>query len=66
LLTYIQYSSRVASHIAKQRQVHKLRHVVSELVKFMINDGLSWLPDPDIDWRACPYRVARRASLAVA
>ena len=31
----IQYSSRVASHIARQRQVHKLRHVVSELVKLM-------------------------------
>ena len=31
----IQYSSRVASHIAKQRQIHKLRHVVSELVKFI-------------------------------
>ena len=34
----IQYSSRVASHIAKQRQVHKLRHVVSELVKFIPED----------------------------
>jgi NTE family protein len=31
----IQYSSRVASHIARQRQVHRLRHVVSELVKRM-------------------------------
>jgi NTE family protein len=31
----IQYSSRVASQITKQRQVHKLRHVVSELVKFI-------------------------------
>ena len=31
----IQYSSRVASHIARQRQVHRLRHVVSELVKFI-------------------------------
>jgi NTE family protein len=31
----IQYSSRVANHITKQRQVHKLRHVVSELVKFI-------------------------------
>jgi NTE family protein len=29
----IQYSSRVSSHIARQRQIHKLRHVVSELVK---------------------------------
>src|SRR5262247_2105911 len=31
----IQYSSRVASHIARQRQVHKLRHVVSELAKLI-------------------------------
>jgi len=29
----IQYSSRVASHIARQRQVHCLRHVISELAK---------------------------------
>src|SRR5262249_30359964 len=35
----IQYSSRVASHIARQRQVHKLRHVVSELVKLMPEDA---------------------------
>jgi NTE family protein len=28
----IQYSSRVAAHIARQRQAHKLRHVVSELI----------------------------------
>jgi NTE family protein len=32
----IQYSSRVASHINRQRQVHKLRHVISELVKFIL------------------------------
>jgi NTE family protein len=31
----IQYSSSVAAHVARQRQVHKLRHVVSELVKFI-------------------------------
>jgi NTE family protein len=31
----IQYSSRVAGHIARQRQVHKLRHVITELVKFV-------------------------------
>src|SRR5215468_5937661 len=31
----IQYSSRVANHIRRQRQVHKLRHVVSELVQRM-------------------------------
>lgn len=31
----IQYSSRVASHITRQRQVHNLRHVISELAKFV-------------------------------
>ena len=31
----VQYSSRVASHIARLRQVHKLRHVVSELVQLI-------------------------------
>jgi NTE family protein len=29
----IQYSSRVASQIARQRQVHRLRHVIGELIK---------------------------------
>jgi NTE family protein len=29
----IQYSSRVATHISRQRQVHKLRHVIGELAK---------------------------------
>jgi len=29
----IQYSSRIASHIARQQQSHRLRHVISQLVK---------------------------------
>jgi NTE family protein len=29
----IQYSSRVASHIARQRQTHRMRHVISQLVR---------------------------------
>jgi NTE family protein len=29
----IQYSSRIASHISRQQQTHRLRHVVSQLVK---------------------------------
>lgn len=29
----IQYSSRVASHIARQQQTHRLRHVINELVR---------------------------------
>jgi NTE family protein len=35
----IQYSSRVVSHIVRQQQVHRLRHVVSELVKRMPEDA---------------------------
>jgi NTE family protein len=31
----IQYSSRAATHIARQKQLHRLRHVVSELVKHL-------------------------------
>ena len=31
----IQYSSRVASHIARQQQMHQLRHVISQLVEQM-------------------------------
>jgi hypothetical protein len=26
-----------------------------------IDDGLSWDPDPEIDWRSCPHRVEARA-----
>jgi len=29
----IQYSSRIANHIARQREAHRLRHVISELAK---------------------------------
>jgi hypothetical protein len=27
-----------------------------------IDDGLSWLPDPEIDWRSVPQRVEERAN----
>jgi hypothetical protein len=27
-----------------------------------IDDDLSWLPDPEIDWRSIPYRVEERAN----
>jgi hypothetical protein len=26
-----------------------------------VDDGLSWVRDPEIDWRSCPHRVAARA-----
>jgi NTE family protein len=31
----IQYSSRVANHIARQRQAHRLRHVIRELLDYI-------------------------------
>ena len=31
----LQYSSRAVSHIARQRQIHRLRHVVAELTKLL-------------------------------
>jgi NTE family protein len=34
----IQYSSRIASHITRQQQTHRLRHVISQLVRY-IPDG---------------------------
>jgi hypothetical protein len=27
-----------------------------------IDDGFSWLPDPEIDWRSVPHRVEERAN----
>src|SRR6476661_8464992 len=34
----IQYSSRVASHIARQRQLHHMRHIVNDLAKLLPDD----------------------------
>ena len=31
----IQYSSRVATHIARQAQIHRLRHVIKEITEFI-------------------------------
>jgi hypothetical protein len=28
----------------------------------MADDGLSWLPDPEIDWRSIPHRVEQRTN----
>jgi NTE family protein len=33
--TDIQYSSRVASHIVRQKQTHRLRHVINELLEYI-------------------------------
>jgi NTE family protein len=35
----IQYSSRVASHIIRQRQLHHMRHVINEMAKLLPDDA---------------------------
>ncbi len=35
----VQYSSRIASHITRQQQTHRLRHVISQLVKQLPEDA---------------------------
>jgi len=34
----VQYSSRVATHIQQQRQIHRMRHVITELVGHLPED----------------------------
>ena len=34
----VQYSSRVATHIARQRQLHRMRHIISDLAKLLPDD----------------------------
>ncbi len=34
----IQYSSRIANYIVRQREAHRLRHVISELLKYVPED----------------------------
>ncbi len=34
----IQYSSRIANHIARQTQIHRLRHVIRQLVEYIPED----------------------------
>lgn len=29
----------------------------------VVDDGLSWVADPEIDWRSCPHRVEARSKL---
>jgi NTE family protein len=35
----VQYSSRALSHIARQRQIHRMRHIIAELSKLVPKEG---------------------------
>jgi len=53
----VQYSSRSASHIKRQRQLHKLRHVISELSALLPADVRSDRSTKALSAYGCPTRM---------
>ena len=53
----IQYSSRIASHIARQQQTHRLRHVVNQLVAKMPEDLRKSEAVHDLAGYGCPTQM---------
>jgi len=53
----IQYSSRISSHIVRQSETHKLRHVINHLMRFVPDDAKN---DPlvrELARYGCPTRM---------
>jgi NTE family protein len=53
----IQYSSRIANHIARQREAHRLRHVVNELAKYVPDDARKSALVRELTSHGCPTRM---------
>jgi NTE family protein len=53
----IQYSSRIASHIARQQQTHRLRHVISELVKKLPEEARKSAEVRELAAYGCPTQM---------
>jgi NTE family protein len=53
----IQYSSRIANHIVRQREAHRLRHVVNELVKYVPDDVRRSALVRELAAYGCPTRM---------
>ena len=53
----IQYSSRIASHIARQQQTHRLRHIISQLVKKLPDDLRKSADVRELAAYGCPTRM---------
>jgi NTE family protein len=53
----IQYSSRIANHIARQREAHRLRHVVNELAKWVPEDARKSMLVRELSAYGCPTRM---------
>jgi NTE family protein len=50
----IQYSSRVASHIARQRQMHHMRHIINDLAKLLPEEVRSQPQVRELTAYGCP------------
>jgi NTE family protein len=53
----VQYSSRAASHIKRQRQLHRLRHVITELAALMPAERRQTAEVAELAAWGCPTRM---------
>jgi NTE family protein len=53
----VQYSSRAASHIKRQRQLHKLRHIISEMTTLLPDDARASLKQRGLTGYGCTTRM---------
>src|SRR5262245_22911573 len=53
----IQYSSRVSSHISRQLQIHRLRHIIRQLVEFIPESERNSDSVRELASYGCPTRM---------
>jgi NTE family protein len=53
----VQYSSRAASHIKRQRQLHKLRHIIAEMTALLPDDARKDLKQRGLTGYGCTTRM---------
>ena len=53
----VQYSSRAASHIKRQRQLHKMRHVIAELSALVSDEVRATLKERGLTGYGCTTRM---------
>ena len=53
----VQYSSRIASHVARQQQAHRLRHVINQLVARLPENERSTDAVRELAGYGCPTRM---------
>ena len=53
----VQYSSRIASHVARQQQAHRLRHVINQLVARLPEDERDTDAVRELASYGCPTRM---------